>query len=106
MPKDRVLFFEGVTTVINNRIRPIGTNNGIEIWEIGSDESDKILIRIGVEDNCTKLISCTCRHHSVKDVTNSGFCSALLAVLFYKMANIRRRLEWGLKKRQSAGVKA
>ncbi len=87
------LYFEAVTSVLNNRVKEVGKSRDNTYFEVGiPEESKTISVTINTTNKITAINGCTCKHHSVKDVYVLGFCSAILAVLFYRMLKLHKRL--------------
>ena len=88
----RQMLWNAVSTVIRGRVKQISQGK-VEVYEVGDELSNIILVRLTTENGITKVVSCTCRHHSVKDIYKLGYCSSVLAVFLWKMIPIWNRLK-------------
>ncbi len=81
------IWFEATTSVLNERVKFVGDGQKTDFYRVGDESS---FIQVAIQGN--KILSCDCKQHSTKDIHLLGFCSASLAVLFYKMLKLYTRL--------------
>ena len=84
------IFYDAVTTVLRNRVKEDGKVRNIDFYTVGISQRKSISVTL--ETNEITRFRCNCRHHSIKDIYAVGLCSAVLAVLLYKMLKIHKRL--------------
>lgn len=91
------IFYSAVTSVGHNRVRLMGySRDDAEIYEVGLKPDEVVTVYLKT-NGISKVEHCSCKHHGVKDIYCQGLCSASLAVIYFKLENIRRKLMRSLK---------